>query len=302
MFLKRQMKFPVAMNVGRSARREGAPTYARCSLLATLLVLVFVSVSLAQTGSGTLRVNVADPNKAIVPNATVILTSERTGEQRKSETQSSGTVTFPSLDPGSYTIRVESPNFKVAEQKGVTISPNSTIGIDIGLEVGAPTETVNVVTTSTEIQTETGAKENTITAAQIDNLSIVSRNSLELLRILPGVVAPAPDDPGFQSTSFNSGANANNAYHVNGLRGENNSISIDGSRVIDIGSNNGTIITANPDMVREVKVQTSNYAAEHGTSGVQITATTKGGGQGYHGTVYDYFRTYKLNANDRSRS
>ena len=52
---------------------------------------------------------------------------------------------------------------------------------------------------------------------------------------------------------------------------------IDGSRMIDIGANNGTVITANPDMVQEVKVQTSNYAAEHGTSAVQISATTKGG-------------------------
>jgi hypothetical protein len=79
-----------------------------------------------------------------------------------------------------------------------------------------------------------------------------------------------------ESIAFGGGANANAQYHVNGLRGEQNNVTIDGSRMIDIGSNNGTVITANPDMVQEVKVQTSNYAAEHGTSAVQISATTKG--------------------------
>ena len=72
--------------------------------------------------------------------------------------------------------------------------------------------------------------------------------------------------------------------------------------MIDIGSNNGTVITANPDMVQEVKVQTSNYAAEHGTSAVQISATTKGGSSDFHGSVYDYMRHYKFQANDRSNT
>jgi hypothetical protein len=72
--------------------------------------------------------------------------------------------------------------------------------------------------------------------------------------------------------------------------------------MMDIGSNNGTIITANPDMVSEVKVQTSNYAAEHGTSSVLINATTKGGAKDFHGSLYDYSRDHTLGANDRSNS
>ena len=168
------------------------------------------------------------------------------------------------------------------------------------MEVGQPTETVTVTAGTEQLQTETGAKENTITSKQIDNLSIISRSSLELLRILPGVVAP--DNTSLESISFGGGANANAQYHVNGLRGEQNNVTIDGSRMIDIGSNNGTVITANPDMVQEVKVQTSNYAAEHGTSAVQISATTKGGSADFHGSVYDYLRNYRFQANDRSNS
>ena len=168
------------------------------------------------------------------------------------------------------------------------------------MEIGQPTETVVVTAAGETLQTETGARENTINSKQIDNLSIISRSSLELLRVLPGVVAP--DNTTLESISFGGGANANNAYHVNGLRGEQNNISIDGSRMIDIGANNGTVITANPDMVQEVKIQTSNYAAEHGSSAVQISATTKGGGSEFHGTVYDYIRNWRFQANDRSNS
>ena len=156
------------------------------------------------------------------------------------------------------------------------------------MEVGQTSETVTVNATVDQIQTETGAKENTITAKQIDNLSIISRTAIELLRILPGVVAP--DQTELESVGFVSGANNSNRYNVNGMRGEQNLITIDGSRMMDIGANNGSIITANPDMVQEVKVQTSNYAAEHGTSAIQISATTKGGSSGFHGSLYDYIR------------
>jgi hypothetical protein len=72
--------------------------------------------------------------------------------------------------------------------------------------------------------------------------------------------------------------------------------------MIDFGANNGTVITANPDMVQEVKIQTSNYAAEHGSSAVQISATTKGGSRDFHGSVYDYIRDHHFQANDRSNS
>ncbi|PYV86147.1 MAG: hypothetical protein DMG90_21885, partial [Acidobacteria bacterium] len=122
----------------------------------------------------------------------------------------------------------------------------------------------------------------------------------ELLRILPGVVAP--DETSLEQVGFLSGANSTSQYHVNGLRGEQNNVTIDGARMIDFGANNGSVITANPDMVQEVRVQTSNYAAEHGTSAVQINATTKGGSSGFHGTAYDYMRHWRFQASDRSNN
>lgn len=268
-----------------------------CSL--TILTSV-VPVAAQNTGSATLRGTVKDRQGAVVSGAAITLINERTQEERQAKTSEDGTYTFPALSPGTYTLKAELQGFKTSVQNNVAIETSGTQGIDLVLEVGAPTETVTVTAGPEQLQTETGARENTINSKTIDNLSIVSRSSLELLRILPGVVAP--DNTSLESIAFGGGANANSQYHVNGLRGEQNNVTIDGSRMIDIGSNNGTVITANPDMVQEVKVQTSNYAAEHGTSAVQISATTKGGSNEFHGSLYDYMRHYKFQANDRSNS
>jgi hypothetical protein len=252
------------------------------------------------SGSATLRGRVTDPTGAVIPKIDVTLINEATKDERKGRTNGEGIYSFVSLVPSTYTLKVEATGFKTHSQTGIVLSPSDTRGVDIALEVGQTSESVTINATEDTIQKETGAKENTITAKQIDNLSIISRSSIELLRILPGVVAPDQDQ--LESVGFVSGANSSNNYHVNGMRGEQNLITIDGSRMMDIGANNGSIITANPDMVQEVKVQTSNYAAEHGTSAIQIAATTKSGGSAFHGSIYDYIRHHKFQANDRSNS
>jgi hypothetical protein len=269
---------------------------------ALVLCLMAVTTSAQTTGSATLRGTLKDQKGAVVPNATVTLINEATKGERKTTSSEEGSYVFTALIPGTYTLRVESSGFKTVNQSGVAVETASTRAVDITLDVGQPSETVTVVggSAADQLQTETGARENTITADQIKNLSIVSRSAVELLRILPGVVAP--DETSLEQTGFLSGANSTAAYHVNGLRGEENNVTIDGSRMMDFGANNGSAITANPDMVQEVRVQTSNYAAEHGTGAVQIAATTKSGSKDFHGSLYDYVRNYRFQANDRSNS
>ncbi len=268
-------------------------------MLGLLLFLCVAPGALAQgLSGGTLRGIVKDATGGLVPNASVKLVSTRTGAEREVKTNDEGAYVFTSVEPGPYRLRVEAVGFKASEQSEFMISPSDTRNLSVTLEVGAPSETVTVTGESAPIKIDTGERSDTVTAKQIDNLSIIGRSSLELLRILPGVVAPDPNDLEFNS--FGGGSNANANYTVNGIRGVNNNVSIDGSRVIDIGSNNGTIITANNDMVQEVTVKTSNYAAEYGSSTVQVFATTKGGGKDYHGELYDYIRPKRLQASDRS--
>jgi hypothetical protein len=285
----------------QSSRRNNFHPVLQLICMAICLVVVASAHTVfgQTTGSATLRGTVKDPQGAIINKATVTVTNDRTKDERKTVTSDEGGYVFAALTPGEYTLRVEAPGFKTVETH-VMVETSTTRALDITAEVGQPSETVTITAGIDQLQTETGAKENVITASQIDNLSIISRSALELLRILPGVVAP--DNTSLEQVSFGGGANQNSAYHVNGLRGENNNVQLDGARMIDFGSNNGTVITANPDMVQEVKIQTSNYAAEHGSSAVQISATTKGGSHDFHGSVYDYLRNYKFQANDRSNS
>lgn len=269
----------------------------RGGLALCLLLLVGTLTTYAQNiSSATLRGNVRDPNGAVVARAAVTLTNPRTNAERKTTTNSEGNYVFTAIEPASYTIKIEAAGFKTTVQTDVVMSPSETRGLDLTLEIGATNETVTVTGSMEEIKTETGEKSNTITSKQIENLSIISRNSLELLRILPGVVSP--DSSSYQVSGFGDAS----AYSVNGQRGQNNNISVDGSRVIDIGCNCGSIVSLNNDMVQEVTIKTSNYAAEHGNSGVLISGTTKSGGRDFHGSIYDYTRHEALAANDRSRN
>ncbi|MBL8191414.1 MAG: carboxypeptidase regulatory-like domain-containing protein, partial [Acidobacteria bacterium] len=265
---------------------------------ALLVSLTLISnVSAQTTSSATLRGTVTDPNGAVVPNANVTLTFVSTQTERKTKTSSDGVYTFTSLIPGNYTLTVEATSFKKTVKTDINLSPNETRGLDVEMAVGATTETVTITASAVEeLKTETGERSNTIKASQIENLSIISRNSIELLRILPGVVAP--DSSTYQVSGYGDAS----AYSVNGQRGQNNNISVDGSRVVDIGCNCGSIVSLNNDFVQEVTVQSSNFAAEHGNSGVQISGTTKSGGKEFHGSLYNYTRHEALAANDRFRN
>ena len=207
----------------------------------------------------------------------------------------------PACFPARTDLRVELSGFKVAEQRGIALSPHDTRGVTIRLEIGSQSEVVIVRATDLEVmQTETGARESVLTAHQIDNLSVISRSSLELLRILPGVVAP--DQRQLEIVSFLVGANSTQAYTVNGIRSSGNTVSLDGSSLVSIGCNCALNSTVNNDMVQEVKVQSSNFGAEFGSGAMNVSAVTKSGSSKFSGSLYDYIRDWRFAANDRSNS
>jgi hypothetical protein len=270
---------------------------------ATVVVILVCSATSARaqtSTTATLRGHVEDSSGAVLPGVLITLTNQGTKTPQTTVTDNRGQYLFAGVFPGTYDIKAELTGFKTYEQKGLSLSPNDTRGLDMRLDVGQRTETILVTAQSELIQTETGAREGVLTSKQIDNLSVIGRSSLELLRILPGVVAP--DQSQLESVGFGSGANNTQGYTVNGIRSSSNQVQLDGSSLIDIGSNNGAIVTLNNDMVQEVKVEASNFAAEYGTGGMNVSAVTKGGTSRFSGTVYDYNRNYRFAANDRSNS
>jgi len=157
-----------------------------CLLLSAILLLALSAGASAQSiGSATLRGTIKDSNGAVIPDAAVTVVNEATKDERKAQSSDVGIFVFSALNPGVYTLKAERTGFKSIVQKGVILSPGDVRGLDLVLPAGETSDTVTISATVETLQTETGAKENTITAKQIQNLSIISRSSLELLRILP---------------------------------------------------------------------------------------------------------------------
>jgi hypothetical protein len=276
-------------------------THRPLRVLVALSCTIWLTSSAAwgQSGTGTIRGIVQDPTGGVLPGATITVTNTATTAVQTTVSDGRGQYLLAGLFPATYDLKVEMDGFKTYERKGIALSPNDNRGLDIRLDVGQRTETVTVTAQQEVIQTETGAREGVLTAKQIDNLSVIGRSALELLRILPGVVTEFNQG---ESVGFGSGGNATNGYTVNGIRSSGNTVTLDGSSLIDIGSNNGVIVSLNNDMVQEVKVQSSNFAAEYGTGGMNVSGVTKSGTSKFHGSLYDYWRDHRFAANDRSNS
>jgi hypothetical protein len=269
-------------------------------ILGLLLLLGTASRAAAQgAGSATLRGTVVDASGGVLPGATVTLTSVRTRAERTGQTDAAGGYVFVAVTPGPYRVEIRMPNFATWASVELHLSPGDSRVLDatLGLTMA---EMITVMADRQMLRQDQGAREGLITSDQIQDLSIISRGAMELLRILPGTVVP--EQASMERVGFYNGGNDYAFQSVNGMRGTTLSPVLDGAKLTDIGANNGVIVNMNPDMVEEVKVQAGNYAAEYGSSSLQVTAVTKGGGTSFHGSVYDYWRSWRLAANDRSRN
>jgi hypothetical protein len=268
--------------------------------------MLLLSVGLAPparaqgAASATLRGTVTDRSGGVLPGADVTLASARTTARRGTTTSPAGFYVFTSVVSGDYRLTVSVPGFRTWEGAELHLSPGDSLELDPTLELALRTEKVEVTAERPMVRTDQGAREGLVTSQQIQSLSIISRGALELLKVLPGTVTP--DQSTMETVGFYSGGNNFRGQSVNGGRGTNISPVLDGSKIVDFGSNESTMLNMNPDMVEEVKIQTSNYAAEYGNSHIQVTAVTKGGSSQFHGSAYDYLRSWRLNANDRSNN
>ena len=268
-----------------------------------VLLLSSAATSSAQVSgtTATLRGAVDDASGGVLQGATITLVNTATLATRTAVSDERGAFAFSSLFPGTYDLRCELSGFTTTEHRGIVLSPNDSRGVAIRLEIAGQSEVVAVRAAPAEaLRTETGAREGVLTAHQIDNLSIIGRSSLELLRILPGVVAP--DQNQLESVSFFGGSNNTWGYTVNGIRSSNNTVSLDGSNLVEASCNCGLMTGVNNDMVQEVKVQSSNFGAEFGSGAVSVSAVTKSGSSKLSGSLYDYARDWHVAANDRSNS
>ena len=263
-----------------------------CIRTLTIAVLVFVlcaATIMAQSTSGSITGTVVDQQSAAIANATVKVTEEGRTYTLTATTDGEGRFVFPIVSPGTYTLSVEVAGFKKQERKGVTLVLNDKLSLgNLTLEVGSPTETVEVQAEATLIQADSGERSYSIQSTQVQSLGNKGRSYINFATLAPGVVANGAGDGTSSSSS---------GISVNGVRTNSNNVQIDGVTSVDTG-NNAELSKVPLDSIGEFKLVTSSSQAEYGrSSGAQIIAITQSGTQDFHGSGYYYRRHRGLNAN-----
>lgn len=259
------------------------------------LSLLLSAVAFGQSDLGAINGFIHDPSGARVANATVTAKNQATGTERTATSKDDGLYVFTNTPPGTYTISVNAAGFKRFESTNNKLDPSSVLAVDATLQLGSATETVEVVASATQMQTESASVQKLVTRQQIDALELNGRNPVGLASLTPG--ARGGNLSGL-SFNFNQGPS-----NFNGSRNQENLITYDGAPATRTRSNGTSLGAADVDSTSEVQILTAAYAAEYGrSSGAQIRIVTKAGGSDFHGALYEYFRHNDLNANTWTRN
>ena len=262
----------------------------------TLILMLLALPALAQFDRGQVSGFVRDEQGGVVPGATVKVTHQQTRLEHTYTTDNSGYYIAPALLPGVYEVAVELSGFKKFVKTSVKVDANSKVAVDATLSPGGMQEAVTVVGEATPLQANTGQVSRTIEAKQITELMLNGRNPINLAMLKPGVRAGAFNT--FQPDSLTDGG-----FSINGSRGDENLVTIDGGIATRTRSAGSMIGTVNVDTVQEMQVLTASYLPEYGrTSGGQIRFVTKGGGRDFRADVFEFYRNPSLDANSWSRN
>jgi outer membrane receptor protein involved in Fe transport len=256
------------------------------------LVLLCLGTVLAQT-SASLSGTVRDATGAVIPGASVVLTEPSRSVRLETITTDEGIFTFPTLQPGVYTVTVEMPGFQQVIKQGIIVGTGEKQSAGtIVMEVGEVTSTIQVLADASQLQikTRSGEQAEMVTGRQVRELAINGRNYLDLVKLVPGVVSTG----NFQVAGPGGFGNIS----INGTRMNQHNLTIDGATNVDTGSNGTQHVALNLDTIEEFKVLTSNYQAEYGRSGGgDIKITSRSGTNNFHGSAYLFHRHEGLNAN-----
>src|SRR5437899_675096 len=272
------------------------------AVLAVLLVLALTpTAGHGQNVYGTIRGTVTDSSGAAVADATVTLTNQDNAEKHSIETDGSGNFTFVNILPGRhYKLEGEKSGFKKFVREPIVVEIESGLRVDIALQVGAQTETVEVTSEAPLLQPETNSLGQVVESRSVTELPLNGRNPLALVASAPGVVPQGQPSGGNSSTGSPVGANpfAMGDFQIGGGMSGQSQILIDGVPTNGAYLNVVTVIPTQ-DAIEEFKVQTNNLGPEYGRfAGGVINLNTKSGTNSFHGTAYEFLRNKVLNAND----
>jgi hypothetical protein len=257
------------------------------------LVLIVPSIARAQAVTGTLLGTITDSSGGTVPGATVTATETQTNLKRSTTTNEVGHYIFASLLNGTYVVETEMQGFRKVVRPGVKVDVNTTIRVDMRLEVGQMTEAVSVVAESPMLQTDRTDTGRIIESKMVTDIPLTfNRNFQSILITVPGSTRPHREHSQF----FNSQDSL--AVEVNGQPRLANNTLIEG---LDNNHKTGLLQVIIPaaDALETVSVSTSNYDAEFGRSGGAVTnVTLKSGTNDLRGSAFFFGNTDATIAKD----
>ncbi len=261
------------------------------------LVCLSIASAYAQEVSAGITGRVTDPSTSAIVGAKVTAKDLDRGTDWPTTTNIDGIYVFPRIPVGRYQLKVEATGFKTLINPEITLEVNQRARVDVAMEVGAITESVQVTGDAPLLQTDTTQVGAVIDSKTIQNMPLISRNPVALTLLTAGVTTPDPN-------SFNSGLRSagGGRPYVNGNREESNNFLLDG---VDNNFTSDNLVSyqPNPDALEEFKLITNNASAEFGNfQGGVVNMVIKSGTNEFHGDVFEYFRNDKLNANNWGRN
>jgi hypothetical protein len=255
---------------------------------------VFSPPLMAQSTYGTVTGSVLDSSGAPIADAQVTLTNLGTSEKRTQSTGSDGLYSFVNLIPGRFKIDVEKTGFKRTTRPEVVVEVQQTARIDLTMQVGEVTQSIEVTGETPLLQAETSSLGQIVEERKATELPLNGRNIFNLTAVAPSVV--------LQGNSYGTPVGKNPFdfanFQVGGSFANQSAEYLDG-QPLNIGYINLPLILPTQDSIGEFKVQYNNLGPDWGKfSGGVINLSTRSGSNEWHGSAYEYLRNKVLNANE----
>jgi hypothetical protein len=261
-------------------------------LRTVLAAVVFSGAAWAQSFLGGLRGTVLDASGKTIGEAKVVIFDEAGGAQRATLSSSEGVYSFSQVVPATYSISAEAPGFKKFERKHVIVGTQEIVSLDLRLEVGSVSESVQVTEEVTLMETATASQGQVLDRQQLVDLPNLGRNPFMMSKLAQNVTPVG--DPHYNRMEDQSGSSQ---ISIAGGPVRGNNYLLDGIPITDAA--NRAIIIPTLEAVQEVKVQSNTYDAEMArTGGGMFNTYLKSGANQYHGSLFGSIRQTSWAANN----
>ena len=266
--------------------------YLACAIFVFALALCLLASPMFAQSTGSITGTVTDATGAVVPNATVTVRNESTGEERTTQTDSAGIYLVPSLPVGSYRVEVKSTGMQTTAAANLPLSVGTTVREDFSLKVASTTETIEITAAAPVVNSNTVSVGSVVNQAAVQEIPLNGRHFIDLTMLTAGTVTPPAN--GFLTAPLRGQGSF--GFNSAGAREEEVNYMINGVNLSDPVQNQ---ITFQPTIntVSEFKLDNSTYSAEYGrNAGSIVNIATRSGTNEWHGDFYEYLRNSYFDA------